>query len=80
VKNKGRLIPFDGNWRRVRLICNPAYCQSYNKIMLQALERNVPVLTTPGCGINRSNLVTEIKIGNFEDMKLKMKSLLQKTG
>jgi len=60
---------FAGDWSKIGLVIYPTYVEHQPRLILKALSRGIPVITTEACGIDASALVQIVKTGNFEELR-----------
>lgn len=60
---------FNGNFNNIGLILYPTYIENQPRILLQALSRGIPIITTTASGLESSDLVTVIDVGDYNSFK-----------
>lgn len=60
---------FTGDWSKIGLVIYPTYVEHQPRLILKALSRGIPVITTEACGIDASELVQIVKTGDFEELR-----------
>lgn len=60
---------FSGDWSKIGLVIYPTYVEHQPRLILKALSRGIPVITTEACGIDASELVQIVKPGNFNELR-----------
>ena len=53
----------------IGLIIYPTYIEYQPRLILKAISKGIPVITTTACGISSSEKVTVINTGNYEQLK-----------
>jgi len=51
------------------LIVYPTYIEHQPRLILKAISKGIPVITTTACGFENSKEVKVLEIGNFEQLK-----------
>ncbi len=57
------------NFNDIGLIIYPVYTENQPRVLLQALARKIPIITTIAAGISESESVTIIPIGDYIALK-----------
>ena len=60
---------FDGNLNSIGLIVYPAHTENQPRQLLKAISYGIPVITTTSSGLESSEQVTVIEIGNYEQLR-----------
>jgi glycosyltransferase involved in cell wall biosynthesis len=60
---------FTGDWSQIGLVIYPTYVEHQPRLILKALSRGIPVITTEACGIDATELVQIVKTGDFEELR-----------
>lgn len=69
--------PFTGNWEDVALVLYPCYVEHQPRMVLRAVAKGIPVLTTSACGLEPSNLVQLIDF-NVNEPREKILEIIEK--
>lgn len=64
--------PFD----HIKLVVYPAYIEHQPRLLLKAISRGIPVITTAACGLSATQNVAIIPIGDYEALKKEVKKYL----
>lgn len=67
---------FDGDFNQIGIVLYPAYVESQPRLVLRAIAKGIPVITTTVCGIYNSDLVKVVETGNYEQLKSEVRKLL----
>mgnify|MGYP002078291350 CR=1 FL=1 len=67
----GELKPeqFKGSYDDIFLVVYPTYIESQPRKILKAIAKGIPVITTLACGIEASDRVKIIELGNYSQLK-----------
>lgn len=60
---------FNGDFDNIAVVLYPAYVEHQPRQLLKAISKGIPVITTTACGIDSSDTVTVLEIGNLEQLK-----------
>jgi hypothetical protein len=60
---------FDGDLSSIGLIVYPAHTENQPRQLLKAISLGIPIIATSACGIESSENVSIIDIGNFDQLK-----------
>jgi len=56
-------------FKDVKLVILPAYIEHQPRLLLKALALNIPVVATPACGIQPTENLTIVPVGNYDALK-----------
>ncbi len=68
---------FDGDWDRIGMIIYPTFIEHQPRLILKAISKGIPVITTKACGLDHSDLVEIVDLNNFEHLKNAVKQRLE---
>ncbi|WP_028980532.1 VanW family protein [Sporocytophaga myxococcoides] len=60
---------FNGNFKEIGLVVYPAYVEHQPRLILKAISKGIPVITTRACGIEPTNQVKVLEAGDYEGFK-----------
>ena len=76
--NKIELEQFNGDFDQIGLVIYPTYIENQPRLLLKAIAKGIPIITTKSCGIEGLNAVKIIESNNAEQLKNEMTQLLKK--
>lgn len=65
-----RIEKFNGNFNEIGLIVYPTYIEHQPRLLLKCISKGIPVITTTATGLQNSDLVKTLEIGNLEQFKI----------
>lgn len=69
---------FNGNFEEIGLVVYPTYVEHQPRQILKAISKGILVITTTACGLDSSNTVKIVELGNFEQLKNEVKQQIDK--
>lgn len=69
---------FNGNFDEIGLVVYPTYVEHQPRQILKAISKGIPVITTTACGLDSSDTVKVVELGNFEQLKNEVKQQIDK--
>lgn len=60
---------FNGNFEQIGLVVYPTFIEHQPRQILQAISKGIPIITTTACGLDYSENVVIIELGNYEQLK-----------
>ena len=60
---------FNGDFEQIGLVVYPTYIEHQPRLILKAISRGIPVISTTACGLESSDQVKIIGINNFDGLK-----------
>jgi len=60
---------FSGNLKEIGLVIYPAYVEHQPRLILNAISKGIPVITTSACGIEVAERVKVLKAGDYDGFK-----------
>lgn len=64
-----RIEKFNGDLSQIGLVIYPTYIEHQPRLILKALANRIPVITTPACGIENSDLLTIVELQDYENLR-----------
>lgn len=64
-----KIEKFDGNFNEIGLVIYPTYIEHQPRQVLKAISMGIPVITTTACGIDVSDKVKIVELGNYKQLK-----------
>jgi hypothetical protein len=64
-----RVEKFNGNFDEIGLVVYPTYVEHQPRQILKAISKGIPVITTIACGLESSDKVKVVEMGNFAQLK-----------
>lgn len=64
-----KIEKFDGNFNEIGLVIYPTYIEHQPRQVLKAISMGIPVITTKACGIDVSDKVKIVELGNYKQLK-----------
>ena len=71
---------FNGDFDQIGLVIYPTFIEHQPRLILKAISKGIPIITTMACGLDSSDLVKIVDIGNFEQLKKEVIKLTGKKG
>lgn len=69
-----KIETFNGNFNEIGLIVYPTYIEHQPRLLLKCISKGIPVITTTATGLQNSDLVKTLEIGNLEQFKIEIAS------
>lgn len=67
---------FNGDFDQIGLVVYPTYIEHQPRQLLKALAKGIPVITTPACGLEKSDNVSIVDLEDFDGMKNEIRKAL----
>ena len=61
-----KIEKFNGDFEQIGLIVYPTFIEHQPRQLLKAISKGIPVITTPACGLESSELVIIVENNNFD--------------
>lgn len=71
---------FDGSFDEVMMVVYPTYVEHQPRQILIAISKGIPVVTTKACGLEESDLVTIVDMGDYDSLKREVQRVLHTIG
>lgn len=68
---------FTGDFDQIGLVVYPVFAEHQPRQILKAMLYDIPVITTPACGLDDVNLVTVVPAGDYDQLKRAAESIIQ---
>ena len=65
-----KIEKFNGNFNEIGLIVYPTYIEHQPRLIIKGISKGIPVITTTATGLNSSELVKTLPIGDLEQFKI----------
>ncbi len=73
-----KIEKFNGNFDEVGLVVYPTYVEHQPRQIFKAISKGIPVITTIACGLESSDKVKVVELGNFEQLKNEVEKRINK--
>jgi hypothetical protein len=73
-----KIEKFNGDYSQIGLVVYPTYVEHQPRQILKAISKNIPVITTTACGLDNTDKIKVVEIGNFEQLKNEVRKQLEK--
>jgi len=71
---------FEGNFDEVMVVVYPTYVEHQPRQILRAISKGIPVVITKACGLEESDLVTIVDMGDYDSLKREVRRILHTMG
>ncbi len=69
---------FNGNFDEIGLAVYPTFIEHKPRQILNLISKGIPVITTPACGIEKSELIRIVNYGDYQQLKNEVLDILER--
>ncbi|MTI32528.1 VanW family protein [Xanthovirga aplysinae] len=73
-----KIEKFNGDFDEIALVVYPTYVEHQPRQILNAISKGIPIITTNACGIERSDKIIVVDVGDYESIKEGAEKILNK--